>query len=77
MTKLAQAIEARSLRVVEADTLPNAVRYLTVYVNDAADFLQLPTAVSYEDKVYGKSGWDSDRLVAFYRTDVSLAWVVE
>lgn len=74
---LAQAIEARSLRVVEAATLPNAVRYLTVYVNDAADFLQLPTAVSYESKVYGKSGWDSDRLVAFYRTDVSLAWVVE
>jgi hypothetical protein len=52
------------------------VGYLYTGINpDApyASFKRLPAAVTYLGRTFGKSCYDSDRNVAIYRTDVSVA----
>jgi len=40
---------------------------------DYDHFRQLPDVIRLNGRVYGKSGWTSDRQVAFYRTDRLIA----
>jgi hypothetical protein len=38
-------------------------------------FMQLPAAVMYDDRIFGKTGWNSDRGEAYYRDDQKVAFV--
>ena len=49
------------------DILPNGVGVIELYV--VGELRDMPPALEYEGKTYGRSGWNSDRNVAFYRTD--------
>jgi hypothetical protein len=44
--------------------------------NDFNAYLDLPDAIEVEGKVLGKTGWNSDRSVAYFRSDAKLgtAW---
>lgn len=53
--------------------------YLTIAI-DAADpyrsWRKLPDAVEFHGRVYGKTGYDSDKCLAYYSTRVNLAKAV-
>lgn len=55
--------------VLWVDTLPNLVKVAHVRCLDHKDLESLPNAIEYEGVVYGRSGWNSDILIAYYRTD--------
>ena len=59
-----------ALTVKSHETLPNGVEVLTLDCTDFAAFKSLPAAVEYNGSQYGRTGWNSDRYVAYYRTDV-------
>ena len=40
---------------------------------DADDFVRLPRAVEFDGKLLGRSGWNSDRCLAYYRSDRAVA----
>ena len=65
-----------SIRVIEAYTLPDGVNFVSVPCADYAALKDLPDAISYECQLYGWTGWDSDRCVAFYKTDRAFAFRV-
>ena len=71
MTMQAQPIDA--VTVLEAQCLPDGVRVLLVPCNQVDDMRQLPKAVLFEGRRYGKTGWNSDSLVAYYRDDARFA----
>lgn len=52
---------------------------LTVATTACRDFnayLDLPDAIEVEGKVLGKTGWNSDRSLAYFRDDAKLGKVV-
>jgi hypothetical protein len=64
-----------AVRVLGRETLPNGVQVLTVPCSEAYEtFKTLPVALDFEGARYGKTGFNSDARVAYYRTDAALAW---
>ena len=63
------------LRLVE--TLPDGVTVLTVDMADYAHFIRSPMALRFNGRLYGRSGWNSDRHVAYYRSDVRPAFAAD
>ena len=45
------------------------IGFLEVKVTGWDDVKKLPKGILFEEKEYGYSAWDSDRMVAYYRTD--------
>jgi hypothetical protein len=61
------------IRVLSEECLPNGVRCITVVCNDHECLLALPRFVKFDGNVYGRSGWNSDDKIAYYRTDIQRA----
>jgi len=74
MTKKAKAIDA--ITILTAGTLPDGVKYLEAACADYDAYSALPQAVECDGRVYGKTGWDSDKCLAFYRTDARIAFAI-
>lgn len=55
--------------VLAIEGLPDGVKVAIVSCPDYDAFSALPGAVEIGPDVYGKTGWNSDRQVAYYRTD--------
>jgi hypothetical protein len=55
--------------------LHEGIGYLEVPIIDYDTVKALPAALSFEGRRYGKTAWNSDRCVAYYRTDRSFATV--
>ena len=69
------AIAAGAARIIESQTL-DAETGLKCITTPCADWLELrilPSAVVFEGRLYGKTGWNSDKHVAHYRTDAQIA----
>ena len=64
-----------SVIVNTVETLPTGVKVLII--DYCGDYTQTPRAVLYEGKVYGRTGWNSDKNIAYYRDDVKLAFSVD
>ena len=64
-----------SVIVNTIETLPTGVKVLTIDYN--GDYKQIPKAILFEGKVYGNSGWDSDRMTAYFRSDIKLAFSID
>jgi len=62
-----------ALTVLELVTLPDGVTVATVPCADYAAKRALPAAIRLGSSVLGCSGWNSDRFVAYYRTDCLVA----
>ena len=67
--------DAVLLRLVE--TLPDGVTVLTVDVADYMHFIRSPMALRFNGRLYGRSGWNSDRHVGHYRSDVRPAFAAD
>jgi hypothetical protein len=57
------------------ETLPDGVKVLTTACVDYDANKNLPKVVFYENALYGKTGWNSDKHIAYYRTDAQIALV--
>ena len=68
----AKAIE-NAITVRSAATLPDGVKIVELDVADYVDFIRKPQAIEYDGEIYGRSGWNSDRHVAYYRSNVKPA----
>jgi hypothetical protein len=55
--------------------LPDGVKVITVSCGDYTEYKRLPSVISHDGKYYGLSGWNSDYLNAYYRTDRMNNWV--
>jgi hypothetical protein len=64
----------QSFTVRSAETLPDGVKVVMLDVADYIDFIRKPHAIEYEGQIYGRSGWNSDKCVAYYRTDRLVAF---
>lgn len=67
-----------------ATAIPNTFAPITAYAfgghywleiacHDYDEFRIQPSGLEYEGRVYGRTGWNSDRCVAYYSTRVKLA----
>ena len=72
----AKALE-NAITVRSTETLPNGVKVVKLDVADYIDFIRKPHAIEYDGEIYGRSGWNSDAHVAFYRSDVQPAFAVQ
>jgi len=72
---LAKPIQ-NAITVRLAETLPDGVKVVHLDVADYVDFIRSPHAIEYDGEVYGRSGWNSDRHVAYYRTDKTPAFAL-
>ncbi len=61
---------------VSPETLPDGVKVLTTDCEGYKAFKALPAALKFNGELYGKTGWNSDKHIAYYRTDAQLAKVV-
>jgi hypothetical protein len=67
------------------ETLPDGVRVIVLSMTDESledslgreyrynTYQKLPMALEYEGRTYGKTGWNSDRMVCYYRDDAHIA----
>lgn len=72
-----KAMKGTALKAITVQTmemLPNGVKVAMVQVTSAKDYLRLPKAVQIDGQAYGKTGWNSDQMVAYFRTDATLAF---
>jgi len=65
---LASPIE-NAITIRSAETLPDGVKVVQLDVADYMDFIRSPHAIKYDGEVYGRSGWNSDSHVVYYRSD--------
>ncbi len=63
-----------SINVKGAYTLPDGVYLVELDCADQDALKKLPAAINYEGKQYGRTGWNSDANVAYYRTDKKVAY---
>ena len=71
-----QAKPVKSVSVVYGETLPNGVKVLVVPCENFDNLKRLPSALDYDGLRYGRTGWNSDKCVAYYRTDHKVAFPV-
>ena len=67
------AIPIKGIAIQSLETLPDGVKVIHTTVEDYTDFKQLPKVVWHDNCLYGKTGWNSDRMFAYYRTDAQVA----
>ena len=73
--KRAMRVE-NSVVVEEIETLPNGIKIITIHC-DRKELEQTPKAILFEGKVYGRSGWNDYRNLAYYRSDIKLAFSID
>ena len=59
---------------MNVETLPNGVGVLIVSCDGYGDFKTLSRALSYNGRTYGRTGWNSDHMIAYYRSDAVVAF---
>lgn len=63
----AKALNA--ITILQTVTLPNGVKVLISDCADHQEFKALPAAVEFQGTKYGRSAWNSDLGIAYYRSD--------
>ena len=63
-----------SISIKNWHILPDGVHVVEVECHDAKEFLKLPAGIVYSNRNFGKTGWNSDHNVCYYRTDKSVAF---
>ena len=57
------------ITVRTAQKLPDGVFCVTVACESYAEFKTLPKQIEFEGKLLGLSAWNSDRFIAYFRSD--------
>ena len=68
-----ETVALERITIVSADRLPDGVHVVTVDCDGPSAFARLPRALMFDGREYGRTGWNSDRFVAYYRTDAKTA----
>tara|TARA_Y100000114_G_scaffold111054_1_gene104806 strand:- start:369 stop:590 length:222 start_codon:yes stop_codon:yes gene_type:complete len=68
----AQAIK-NAINIIRVETLPNGVKVIITECVDHKDFKRLPKAVSLNGETFGLTGWNSDKFIAYFRSDKLVA----
>jgi hypothetical protein len=55
--------------IEQTETLPNGVLVAMVRVSGWQEVKQLPRVIRFEGRILVRTGWNSDTLVAYYRSD--------
>ena len=63
-----------AVNIITSETLPCGAKCLTTDCDGHEGFFRLPKAVLFEGRVYGLSGWNSDKNKAYFRTDKQVAF---
>ncbi len=56
------------------EELPDGVRVLILDCADWKALQALPKVLKFNNELYGRTGWNSDSHVAFFRTDANIAF---
>ena len=62
-------IKDNFITVQSVEYLPDGVKVAVVACLDYSEFKVLPCAIEYGGNGFALSGWNSDHLIAYYRTD--------
>ena len=62
-------IKDNFITVQSVEYLPDGVTVAVVSCLDHSEFKVLPCAIEYNGNGFALSGWNSDRFIAYYRTD--------
>ena len=65
--------EIESGIVIQAISRREGVGCLVTGCADYDEYRALPQVVRYEERLYGRTGWNSDRGVAYYQTNARVA----
>lgn len=60
----------QSYKILNYGTFPEGDKFIEVNCIDYSMFCGLPGAMEYDGSVYALTGWNSDRQVACYKTNV-------
>ena len=63
--------------VITASYKLDGISVLETNCTSFQQFCDLPQVVEYEGKIFGKSGWSSDRCYACYKSNISVAFGVK
>jgi len=69
-------IKTDALAIRNFETLPDGVRVLMTDCADYEALKALPTAIEFNNETYGRTGWNSDRKIAYFRTDAKTATII-
>jgi len=69
-----EAKPVKAIVVLEFQTLPDGVRVLIVPCSGYDMTTTLPKVVECDGIMYGYTGWNSDRNIAYYRDDAMIAY---
>lgn len=65
-----------AVAVLSLETLPDGVQVVTVPCADYDAVQALPRAIELGGVRYGRTGWNSDRFIAYFRSDATIATAV-
>jgi hypothetical protein len=71
--KTAKPLE-NALVVRQAAKLPDGVGVVMLDCFDYDAFKRTPSGLEYEGELYGRTGWNSDKHIVYYRTDAKPAF---
>ena len=54
----------------------NGVSCVVLRLRDYDDLANVPSVIEYEGRLHGKTGWNSDRMEVYFRTDANMVRVV-
>lgn len=63
-----------AIEVISHESLPCGIKVVVTPCIDQDGFVSLPKAITFNGATYGRSGWNSDRNVAYFRTDRAVAY---
>lgn len=63
----------QTYKVLGSGTLPDGEAYIHIDCRDYSAFTALPDGMEFDGKTYGKTGWNSDTGLAYYKAGAPLA----
>ena len=63
-----------ALTIKHAETLPNGIKVIMLDCAGSLEYNNSPKALEYDGEIYGRTGWNSDRCISYYRTDKKVAF---
>ena len=63
-----------ALQVRRAEKLPDGVGVVMLDCRDYDEYRRTPSGLEYGGVVYGRTGWNSDKHIVYYRTDAKPAF---
>ena len=67
-------IKTNQVSIKSHGILPDGVKYIELGLYD--DYLTMPVAISFEGIDYGRTGWNSEKHIVYYRSDKKTGTII-